>query len=83
MKHNKIVFAAHDFSPASKNALELAADLAFKTGSRLFIYHVVSTSVLTDSENLYTYNPKSFSLASSGHFLFEKNAFRNANCFRS
>jgi nucleotide-binding universal stress UspA family protein len=58
MKPNKIVFAAHDFSLASKNALELAADLAYKTGSRLFIYHVVSTSVLADSENLYTYNPE-------------------------
>ena len=58
MKPNKIVFAAHDFSLASKNALEIAADLAFKTGSRLFVYHVVSTSVLADSENLYTYNPE-------------------------
>lgn len=57
MKPNKIVFAAHDFSLASKNALEIAADLAYKTGSRLYIYHVVSTSVLADSENLYTYNP--------------------------
>ena len=58
MKPNKIVFAAHDFSMASKNAIELAADLAYRTGSRLFIYHVVSTSVLADSENLYTYNPE-------------------------
>ena len=58
MKTNKTVFAAHDFSMASKNAVELAADLAYKTGSRLFIYHVVSTSVLADSENLYTYNPE-------------------------
>lgn len=57
MKPNKIVFAAHDFSPASKNALEIAAGLAHKTGSKLFIYHVVSTSVLTDSESLYTYSP--------------------------
>lgn len=58
MKPNKIVFAAHDFSVASKNALEIAAALARKTGSKLFIYHVVSTSVLTDSETLYTYSPE-------------------------
>lgn len=57
MKPNKIVFAAHDFSAASRNALEIAAGIAGKTGSKLFIYHVVSTSVLTDSESLYTYSP--------------------------
>lgn len=53
-----MVFAAHDFSPASKNALETAAELARKTSSKLFIYHVVSTSVLTDSESLYSYSPE-------------------------
>lgn len=58
MKSSKIVFAAHDFSPASKNALEIAAALAGKTGSKLYIYHVVSTSVLTDTESLYTYSPE-------------------------
>lgn len=57
MKPNKVIFAAHDFSPASKNALEIAAGLAQKSASKLFIYHVVSTSVLTDSESLYTYSP--------------------------
>lgn len=59
MKPNKIVFAAHDFSPASKNALDVAAKIAQNTGSKLFIYHVVSTSVLTDSESVYTYSPDS------------------------
>ncbi len=57
MKPNKIVFMAHDFSQASRNALEVAAALAQKTGSKLFIYHVVSASVLTDTESVYTYSP--------------------------
>lgn len=57
MKPNKIVFMAHDFSQASRNALDIAADLAQKTGSKLFIYHVVSASVLTDTESVYTYSP--------------------------
>lgn len=57
MKPNKIVFMAHDFSLASRNALDIAAALAQKTGSKLFIYHVVSASVLTDTESVYTYSP--------------------------
>lgn len=57
MKPNKIVFMAHDFSPASRNALDIAAGLAQKTASKLFIYHVVSASVLTDTESVYTYSP--------------------------
>jgi nucleotide-binding universal stress UspA family protein len=57
MKPNKIVFAAHDFSPSSRNSLEVAAAIAQKTGSKLFIYHVVSSSVLADSETVYTYSP--------------------------
>lgn len=57
MKSNKIVFMAHDFSQASRNALEVAAALAQKTSSKLFIYHVVSASVLTDTESVYTYSP--------------------------
>lgn len=57
MKPNKIIFAAHDFSQSSKNSLEIAAALAQKTGSKLFIYHVVSASVLADSETVYTYSP--------------------------
>lgn len=58
MKPNKIVFAAHDFSLASKNALDVAASIASLSGSKLFIYHVVSTSVLTDAETVYTYSPE-------------------------
>jgi nucleotide-binding universal stress UspA family protein len=57
MKPNKIVFAAHDFSPSSRNSLEVAAAIAQKTGSKLFIYHVVSSSVLADSETMYTFSP--------------------------
>ncbi len=57
MKPNKIVFAAHDFSPSSRNSLEVAAAIAQKTGSKLFIYHVVSSSALADSETVYTYSP--------------------------
>ena len=57
MKPNKIVFAAHDFSQSSRNSLEVAAAIAQKTGSKLFIYHVVSSSVLADSETVYTYSP--------------------------
>jgi nucleotide-binding universal stress UspA family protein len=57
MKPNKIVFAAHDFSQSSKNSLEIAAAIAQKTGSKLFIYHVVSASALADAETVYTYSP--------------------------
>ena len=57
MKPNKIIFAAHDFSPSSRNSLEVAAAIAEKTGSKLFIYHVVSSSVLADSETMYTFSP--------------------------
>ncbi|MCC6817593.1 MAG: universal stress protein [Bacteroidia bacterium] len=57
MKPNKIIFMAHDFSLASRNALEVAAAIAQKSGSKLFIYHVVSASVLTDTESVYTYSP--------------------------
>ncbi len=58
MKMIKTVFAAHDFSAASRNALEIAAGIAKKTGSKLFIYHVVSTSALTDNESVYVYSPE-------------------------
>lgn len=59
MKPVKFILAAHDFSAASKNALELAAQLAQQTNSTLCIYHVISTSVLADSEVAYTYSPES------------------------
>jgi len=58
MKMIKTIFAAHDFSPASRNALEIAAGIAKKTGSKLFIYHVVSTSALVDNESVYVYSPE-------------------------
>jgi nucleotide-binding universal stress UspA family protein len=58
MKIIKTVFVAHDFSPASRNALEIAAGIAKKTGSKLFIYHVVSTTALTDQESVYVYSPE-------------------------
>lgn len=58
MKLIKTVFAAHDFSPASRNSVELAARIAQKTNSKLFIYHVVSTSVLTDTETAAAYSPE-------------------------
>ncbi len=58
MRLIKTVFAAHDFSPASRNALEIAAGIAKKTGSKLYIYHVVSTSALTDNESVYVYSPE-------------------------
>ncbi len=58
MKLIKTILAAHDFSPASRNALEVAAGIAKKTGSKLFIYHVVSTSALTDTESVYVYSPE-------------------------
>ena len=58
MKPNKLIFAAHDFSSASKNAIKIAADLAYKTNSKLFLYHVVSSSALLDTESLYAYSPE-------------------------
>lgn len=57
MKSNKIILAAHDFSPSSKNAIKIAADIAFQTNSKLFLYHVVSTSAFLEAEALYIYNP--------------------------
>lgn len=57
MKPAKIILAAHDFSAASKNALELAAQISQQTNSTLCIYHVISTSILTNSEMSYTYSP--------------------------
>lgn len=58
MKPSKIILAAHDFSAASKNSLELAAQLSQQTNSTLCIYHVISTSALVNSETLYTYTPQ-------------------------
>jgi nucleotide-binding universal stress UspA family protein len=58
MKPNKLILAAHDFSSASKNAIKIAADLAFQTNSKLFLYHVVSSSALLDTESLYAYSPE-------------------------
>jgi nucleotide-binding universal stress UspA family protein len=83
MKLIKTVFAAHDFSSASRNALEIAAGIAKKTGSKLFIYHVVSTSVLTDNESAYTYSPdndikKSSALLRRG-ITYLKKKFPNVN----
>lgn len=57
MKSNKLILAAHDFSPSSKNAIKIAADIAFQTNSKLFLYHVVSTSAFLEAEALYIYNP--------------------------
>jgi|GEM_PF-1578371 nucleotide-binding universal stress UspA family protein len=57
MKLNKLILAAHDFSPSSKNAIKIAADIAFQTNSKLFLYHVVSTSAFLEAEAMYIYNP--------------------------
>lgn len=58
MKNSKTILVAYDLSIASRNALEIAAELAARTNSALFIYHVISASVLTDSEMVYTFSPE-------------------------
>jgi nucleotide-binding universal stress UspA family protein len=58
MKKNRVVFFAHDFSVASKNALNVAADIAQTSNAKLFIYHVVSTSIITDAQAAYTASPE-------------------------
>jgi nucleotide-binding universal stress UspA family protein len=83
MKLIKTVFAAHDFSPASRNALEVAAGIAKKTGSKLFIYHVVATSAVADTETVYAYSPdidikKSSALLRRG-ITYLKKKFTNVN----
>lgn len=58
MKNSKTILVAYDLSIASRNALEIAAEIAVNTNSSLFIYHVISASVLTDSEMVYTFSPE-------------------------
>jgi nucleotide-binding universal stress UspA family protein len=58
MKPSKIILVAHDFSVASRNALELAAHIAQQTNSTLFVYHVVSTPVLLENETAAAYSPE-------------------------
>jgi nucleotide-binding universal stress UspA family protein len=57
MKTTNTILAAHDFSPSSKNALNIAAEIALKTDSKLLVYHVVSTSVLADTVSTVNYSP--------------------------
>jgi nucleotide-binding universal stress UspA family protein len=56
MKHTSTIFAAHDFSKPSKNALNIAAELALKTQSTLFVYHVLSSAAITDNVNLVNFS---------------------------
>jgi nucleotide-binding universal stress UspA family protein len=58
MKKNRVIFFAHDFSVASKNALNVAADVAQASNSKLFIYHVVSTTIITDAQAAYATSPE-------------------------
>ena len=56
MKPTSTIFAAHDFSKPSKNALNIAAALALKTQSTLFVYHVLSSAAITDNVNLVNFS---------------------------
>jgi nucleotide-binding universal stress UspA family protein len=56
MKPTSTIFAAHDFSKPSKNALNIAAELALKTQSTLFVYHVLSSAAITDNVNLVNFS---------------------------
>lgn len=56
MKPTTTIFAAHDFSKPSKNALNIAAELALKTQSTLFVYHVLSSAAITDNVNLVNFS---------------------------
>ena len=56
MKPTTTIFAAHDFSKPSKNALYIAAELALKTQSTLFVYHVLSSAAITDNVNLVNFS---------------------------
>lgn len=58
MKKNRVIFFSHDFSAASKNALNVAADIAQASNSKLFIYHVVSTAIISDAQAAYTASPE-------------------------
>ncbi len=50
MKPTKIILVAHDFSVASRNALELATMIAQQTNSTIYVYHVVSAPVMLEME---------------------------------
>lgn len=56
MKLTSTIFAAHDFSKPSKNALNIAAELAIKTQSTLFVYHVLSSAAITDNVNIVDFS---------------------------
>jgi nucleotide-binding universal stress UspA family protein len=56
MKPTSTIFATHDFSKPSKNALNIAAELALKTQSTLFVYHVLSSAAITDNVNLVNFS---------------------------
>lgn len=54
MKPSNFIFVAHDFSTASRNSLNAAAQIALKKNLKLFVYHVVSAAVITDAQVPYT-----------------------------
>lgn len=49
MKNSNTIFVAHNFTPASKNALNIAIELALKTNSELFIFNIISSAILTEN----------------------------------
>jgi nucleotide-binding universal stress UspA family protein len=55
--NNKTIFVAHDFSLASKNALNIAAQIADNLDARLYVYNVIPVALLNDIENSYVFNP--------------------------
>ena len=58
MKPSKIILVAHDFSVASRNALELATMIAQQTNSTIFVYHVVSAPIMLEMEGAPAYSPE-------------------------
>ncbi len=49
MKKSNTIFVAHNFTPASKNALNIATKFALKTNSELFIFNIISSAILTEN----------------------------------
>jgi len=68
MKNSNTIFVAHDFTPASKNALNIAAELAVKTGANLFVYNIISTAILTDNVTYVSYTPEKEVNKHKGYF---------------
>ena len=55
--YNKTIFVAHDFTLASRNALNIAAEIAVKLNLKLYVYNVVPVTLLNDVDAAFVFNP--------------------------